>query len=272
MDWYWLISNNNDNLLNELLKEIEQDGIKPLGDWRAVYNKGYDGYLVNMVYNIIANDKLSSKDEIAVELYNLLKPLYASVGAITKEDFNNIVDNIWCRVFEVNGQKYFIKTLAKKNQPFWKKIMSNNTFLILFGVAMICLGYNISEMIYMPEIERFDEYGNLERGNGESMFVSITLVIMSVMGVGSVPEKTRTYLWSLYTPLIIAIGVSVYHILLSSYEISGEAFEAVQICKRWMVVAVLQALWIPIWWINHERMTEKKADWEDMYRNHNNVK
>jgi hypothetical protein len=39
-----------------------------------------------------------------------------------------------------------------------------------------------------------------------------------------------------------------------------------------MAVAVLQALWIPIWWINHERMTGKKADWEDMDRHHNNVK
>lgn len=272
MDWYHEISKDNNVLKSELIKAIKEDGIKPLGDWRAIYYKGYDGYLVNMAYNILNDTKIYDKGCLASDLYETLKPIYDVVGNTTKKDFEDIIGNIWCRVYEVGGQKYFIKTLAKKNRPIWRKVIDNNTFLVFFGLFMVYLGYTIGELIYMPEIVRYDEFGNFARGNGDSIFVSLILVFLSVIGVGSIPEKKRTYFCSLYLPLIAAVGVSAYEILLSSYDIPKEAFEAVQVSKRWIFIALLQILWIPVWRINHDRITEKRPQWEDMYRTHNNVK
>lgn len=271
MDWYWKISDDNDILLIELLKQIDQDGIKPLGDWRAVYYKGYDGYLVNIAYNIIKNSKVCDKTSLAVELYKTLKPIFVSVGDTSKEDFNNIVENIWCSVFEVGGQKYFIKTLARKNRPLWRKITDNNTFLIAFFVFMIVVGYNISEFIYMPEIERYDEWGNYESNAiYESFFISVCLNLVSIFGVAIAGETVKNHRYGVILPLSTAILVCLGQIIL--YTDSSESFQVIQMCKRWLLVAFLQFLWIPIWIINEERLSERKEPWEDMYRKHNNVK
>jgi hypothetical protein len=230
MDWYWLISNNNDNLLNELLKEIEQDGIKPLGDWRAVYNKGYDGYLVNMVYNIIANDKLSSKDEIAVELYNLLKPLYASVGAITKEDFNNIVDNIWCCNFGKNkSERKTIRELASMNQPPFRKLVNTNGFMTLFTILVLVLSALIG-----------------------GVYSFIGLLFLIYIGLNAISH------FGLIKGYLLAFVLMVVLSFFGSFLVSPN--EAIEWNKCMALSFVISLSFIPVLKINWARITEKKKN------------
>ena len=53
MDYYTIISRDNHVLVEKLLDEISLSGIKSLNDWETCYRMGIDGYLVNIVYNII---------------------------------------------------------------------------------------------------------------------------------------------------------------------------------------------------------------------------
>lgn len=239
MDYYTIISRDNTVLVKMLLEEIKQSGIKSLNNWDVCYRIGIDGYLVNIVYNIIINDGIYKKEDIDTKFDIVLKPIYKETTRLSDEQFYDIFNTIWNRVFQVDPFEYrFIKTLAFRNQPIWRKTVNSNGFMIFVAVLLL-----VSSSIL----------------GGAGSFISMLFILcfgsFHVEKYGIIKTYTITF-----------IAGCVISFFLGILELD------MNVDKYFILSFMLSLLMIPVLIINKDRIKETESEREKYYRKMNNVK
>ena len=242
MDYYTVISRDNNILVEEILEEVSVRNLKSLGNWDDCYNIGVDGYLVNIVYNIIKEEDVYKKEEIDTRFDEILQPIYKKTTRLSDKQFYDIFNTIWTRIFQEKPLEYrFIKTIASYNQPTWRRILNSNGFMIFSSLLLLASSAILG---------------------GTGYFISMLFILF----FGSISIETigiaKTYIATFIIGCIIAF---FFNILESDNNtiIFNECF---------LASYSLSLLMIPVLIINNERLKEFESKTEKYYKKYNNVK
>lgn len=230
MDYYTVISRDNNALINMLLDEVNNNSIKSLNNWDDCYHFGIDGILVNMVYNIIKDDCIYKKIDIDTRLNVLLKPVYKKTSNLSDKQFYDIFNNIWNCIFQINTLEYrYIKTLALNNQPTWRKIINTNKFMIISSILLLVVSAIIG---------------------GKVSFIS--LLFMIYLGTIIIENYgiVKTYTAVFITSTIVSFFISFL----------SPGIIITDINKCVLISFMLSLLMIPLYIINKERLKETDSE------------
>lgn len=242
MDYYTIISRDNHVLVEKLLDEISLSGIKSLNDWETCYRMGIDGYLVNIVYNIICDNDIFKKSDIDTMFDIALKPIYKKTSRLSDKQFYDIFNSIWGCIFQTNPLEYrFIKTLASYNQPVWRKVVNSNGFMILVSILLLIVSAILG---------------------GSTSFI----LMLFILFFGSIVIEKYGITKS-YIAIFIMGCIILFFLSFSNLNNSGLRFN-----ECFILSYILSLLMIPILIVNKERLKEIETEEEKYYREHNKVK
>lgn len=227
MDYYVEVSKDNKTLMKYILDTIDKYEIKELRDWYDCYREGIDGYLVNMVYNIIDQMNLYKKSDIIAEFNNCFTSLRSRVGGLKREGLEDIFNSIWDCIYQKNyNDKRKIKDWAFKKQPIWRRIVNSNKFLLFYAILLILA---LSFVI------------------GEYSVVNICLIylLMILYGMSGI---VKAYVYTLFC-------IGVFCMLVILFE--GDYAASIKICRYSIYCYLFNLLWIPVIMVNHERLNDK---------------
>ena len=242
MDYYTVVSRDNNVLIKMLLDEISDTGVKTLNDWHTCYHLGIDGYLVNIVYNIIHDEGIYDKEEIDTRFDEILKPVYDKTSILNDKQFYDIFNTVWRSVFEISPLKYrFIKTLAYKNQPAWRKAVNSNWFMGACAIALLITSAVI--------------------GGGGSFIALLCIMYMGCL-------------------LLARFGIAMGYFLtfvagcVLAFILSFAASEnkVADLNEGFLLAFILSLLMIPVLKVNEKRIKDVETEQERFYRKLNNVK
>ena len=199
--------------------------------WQSIYDRGADGYVVNIIIDIIKKGKYK-KSDIYSSFEKIVYPCLKKYGC-NSESLKDIFYKAWlCRYSDGKKDKGshtpFVMDYALVQQPIILRFVNSNGFLILFGFLFLCLSGYIGTLF----VDTASLFAALCAG-----FVGFFVIRESI-------------LWCPFVAMFVCIIVCLYHILFT------EDF-ALLYAKQNLWVGLSFLLWYPVIWVNKERLNDK---------------
>lgn len=217
MDYYTIVSRDNNVLIDLLLSEVVENNIKSLNDWRTCYYYGIDGILVNMVYNLIQDNKMYNRERIDTEFDILLKPIYNKTSKLNDNQFYDIFNNIWyCKFGIIECERKTIKKIASDNQPFLRRIINTDKFIIIYSVFLLILSgilggvYSFIGMMYLI---MFGAMAISNYGLMKGYIISFTIMCVMSFFISLLTSVDDYSNWNKYLLLSFILYLTYYPVI-----------------------------------------------------------
>lgn len=202
-----------------------------ISSWDDIYNRGIDGYIVNIIVDIIEDGKYKKKD-IYTAFEKRVYPCLMKYGC-SIYTLKSVFKKAWtCRYVDSGNEKnertLSVMDYALNQQPVILKIINSNGFLILFVFLFFILSWYIGVLFV----------GSM------SSFVALCAFVVGICAI----QKN-----ALIFPLVsmsICIIVCLYHVIFTEHL-------ALMYAKQNLYVGLSFLLWYPVLWINLERLNDK---------------
>lgn len=199
--------------------------------WDDVYNRGADGYVVNIIIDTIKKGKYK-KSEVYSSFEGIVYPYLKKYGCDSGA-LKDIFHKAWlCRYADKGNNKGertpLVMDYALKKQPIILRLVNSNGFLIFFGILFLSLSGYVGILFV----------------DTASLFVALCA------GLVGFCASEKNILWFPLVAMFVCIIVCLYHVLFTEES-------ALMYAKQNLWVGLSFLLWYPVILINKERLYDK---------------